>query len=74
MCGYLYLSGRLDLADKTNTGLIKEAVKVYKTYRNDISYRYPVFPFGLKNMCETDKNAFGLISEKSDDVILFVWK
>ena len=73
MCGYLYLSGRLDLADKTNTGLIKEAIKVYKTYRNDISYRYPVFPFGLKNMCETDKNAFGLISEKSDDVILFVW-
>ena len=58
MCGYLYLSGRLDLADKTNTGLIKEAIKVYKTYRNDISGRYPVFPFGLKNMCETDENGY----------------
>ena len=73
MSGLLYLSGRIDLADETNLNLIKEGVRVYKTYSAEICKRYPVFPFGLKNMDETDKNALGLLSEDGADVILSVW-
>ena len=73
MSGLLYLSGRIDLADETNLNLIKEGVRVYKTYNAEICKRYPVFPFGLKNMGETDKNALGLLSEDGSDVILSIW-
>ena len=34
LCGVLYLSGRIDKADKFNRQLIKEGTDVYKAYRS----------------------------------------
>ena len=73
MTGYLYLSGRIDLMEKINLDLVKEGVKVYKTYCDSISSRYPIFPLGIKNMCDKDNNAVGLISNDNSDLILSIW-
>ncbi len=73
MMGYMYLSGRIDLLDEKNEGLVKEAIKVYNSYKNTIKNRYPVFILPLKNLCDQSHNAFGLIEEKNENMLLAVW-
>jgi alpha-galactosidase len=73
MCGYMYLSGRLDLADDFNTQLIKEAIEIYKGYKDTISNRYPAFILPMKPMADKTYNAFGLIDADKKDMILAVW-
>lgn len=65
--------GRIDLADEYNTELIKEALNVYKQYRKTLPRRYPAYPLPMKSMNDDSYNAYGLISEKGDDMILAVW-
>lgn len=71
MCGYMYLSGRIDCADDLNKRLIKEAVGVYKEYKDSINKRYPAFVLPMKNMDDKSYNAYGLKDDK--DMLLFVW-
>ena len=73
MSGYLYLSGKIDLADDFNKKLIKESISTYKTYNKTLSDRYPVFPIGLKNMWDNTMNVLGLIDKNNNDMILSVW-
>lgn len=73
MMGVPYLSGRIDLADENNTELIKEALNVYKQYRKSLSCRYPAYPLPMKSLNDNSYNAYGLISENGDDMILAVW-
>lgn len=73
MCGYMYLSGRLDLADGFNTQLIKEAIEIYKGYKDTISCRYPAFILPMKPMADKTYNSFGLIDADNKDMILAVW-
>lgn len=72
MMGYMYLSGRIDLADEFNLSLIKEAVSTYKTYKDTIKNRFPAFVLPMKTVEDKSFNAFGLI-DRGLDMILSVW-
>ena len=71
MCGYMYLSGKLQLADEKNTALIKEGIDAYRVYKDDIKNRKPMFPLPMRTMDDKTYNAFGLKGQ--DDALLFVW-
>ena len=71
MCGYMYLSGKLHLANERNTALIKEGIEAYKTYKDDVKNRMPMFPLPMKTMDDKTYNAFGL--KGKNDALLFVW-
>lgn len=43
----LYLSGRIDMLDDENFGLVKEAADLYKRIRNEIPDSVPFYPLGL---------------------------
>lgn len=73
LCGTMYLSGRIDVADEYNFALVKEGVQVFKKYREHIMKSYPIYPCGMvkrdfKNTC------FGLISEDNKKITLAVWR
>ncbi len=75
MMGCMYLSGWLDKADDYNKQLTKNAIDVYKGYRNVIARSHAVYPTGSIAICE--KKAFatlGLLSETDGEMILAVWK
>lgn len=71
MMGQLYLSGRVDLADETNTALIQEAIRVYRGYMDTLAQRYPIFPAGRKPHDDRSFHALGLAGER--DLLLAVW-
>ncbi len=72
MMGYMYLSGRIDLADDFNLSLIREGIETYKGYKNTIKNRFPAFVLPIKNLDDKTYNAFGLI-EEGKDMILSTW-
>jgi len=75
LCGNMYLSGRIDLSDEHNFGLIKEAVSLYKYEREHIHNSYPVWPIGFNRI--NDKNTWasvGLTNEENNRVLLAVWR
>lgn len=43
----LYISGRIDMLDDENFGLVKEAADLYKRIRDEIPYSVPFYPLGL---------------------------
>ena len=70
--GTLYLSGRIDVADEKNRGLVKEAVALYKAYRSFICTASPVYPIGFKHLSQYNGNyAFGL--QNGERILLGVW-
>ncbi len=71
MVGRLYLSGRIDLCDDKNAALIREAIAVYKSYRDTLSSRHPQFPVGFKPITDRTHNAVVLAGET--DAIAAVW-
>ncbi len=73
MSGYMYLSGKIHLADKLNKELIKESIATYKTFNKSLSNRYPVFPTGLKNMHDKTMQSLGLVDKDGKDMLLSVW-
>lgn len=73
MIGILYLSGHIDNCDEKNLLLIKEGVSVYKTYRDWLRKSYPAFVMPMKHLSDKTFNAFGLIDETGEQMILAVW-
>lgn len=71
MCGFLYLSGRIDACDEKNLALVKEGVQFYKQIRQDISHSRPVYPLGMLALGEKKPAALGLLSEGK--LLLAVW-
>ncbi|THF80290.1 glycoside hydrolase family 36 protein [Cohnella fermenti] len=75
LCGSLYLSGHLHLADETNRGLIAEAVALYKKERAYISRSHPIWPLGFTRMNDEEGWAsVGLVSPDRSRILLSVWR
>ncbi len=74
MCGVLYQSGRLDLADDYNLSLVKNGIELYKKMRGDIFSSSPLLPFGTCYINECVNTAFGLQSEDKSHAYLAVWR
>lgn len=75
MCGNLYLSGHLHLADETNRVLIAEAVELYKRERSFISQAYPFWPLGFTRINDgLNWTAVGLASRDRSRLLLSVWR
>lgn len=73
MSGLLYLSGRIDLADKYNTDLIKEGVAQYKKMRTFIANAYPLFLEPMKGMREDTHYIYGLTDKEKTKAYVYVW-
>ena len=69
--GVLYLSGKIDKADKVNTELIKEGVKIYKEIRPFIETATPFYPLPLRHIYDKAYNAIGLKKGKTAIVSVF---
>jgi len=75
LCGQLYLSGRIDAADRHNAALIAEGVSLAKRERSFIANAYPVWPIGFTRIGNANSWAsVGLVSEQSDRMLLAVWR
>lgn len=75
MCGSLYLSGYLHLADEKNRALIAEAVELYKQERSFISQAYPFWPLGFTRINDgLNWAAVGLASRDRSRLLLSVWR
>lgn len=73
LCGRLYLSGRIDLADAVNTELTAEGVAVYKAERGHTAASVPVLPLGHKDYC--DQQGFTALGLKNGNrMTLAVWR
>lgn len=71
LMGNLYMSGRIDLCDEYNTGLIKEAIDIYKRNQSEISKSHPIYPTGLCRINEKKIATFGLMMDSK--LFLAIW-
>jgi alpha-galactosidase len=74
MCGLMYLSGRIDLADEHNQALIKEGITFYKGMREHIKSAHPIFPNGTFSMYEKGFACVGLEAHDKESAYLAVWR
>jgi len=75
MAGNMYLSGRLEYADKVNMDLIIEGIKTYKSLRGFIHNAYPIVPCGFNRI--EKHNGFDVLMMQNDDrteTLLYVWR
>lgn len=75
MCGNMYLSGRIDVADDMNFKLIQEGVNLYKKEKQHIHNSFPFWPIGFT--CFNELNSWvsvGLANEDNSRVLLAVWR
>lgn len=72
LAGVLYLSGRPDLCDEKNMGLVKSAVaverEIFKLKRRSV----PEYPLGMTDITNRDWDA--LILSGGDEKLLYVWR
>ena len=71
--GCMYLSGKIDQADKYNEYLLREGIELYKSLRGFISNAYPVFPRGMIRLSDRSYNAVGFIGGDEKMLLLAVW-
>ena len=74
LMGTLYLSGRIEHADKKNFALVKEGVKAFKKYRKHNACAHPVWPCGVFTLGDDSYSSLGLINEKTKKLTLAVWR
>lgn len=76
MCGTLYQSGRIDLADEKNRALVREGIAAYKRMRADIVTSHPIVPTAPENVrIGTYGNAAaGLETADRTKAYLAVWR
>ncbi|BBI31582.1 glycoside hydrolase family 36 protein [Cohnella abietis] len=75
MCGNLYLSGHLNIADEFNKALIQEGVALYKLERAHIRNSHPIWPLGFNPIGDDDRWASaGLVSPDEKRITLAVWR
>ena len=67
----IYLSGQMQIMNGVRLALIKEAVALYKSYRENISRADPVWPLGLVSL-NSEWGAFGL--RWNNEILLSVWR
>ncbi|MCI8413045.1 MAG: alpha-galactosidase [Clostridia bacterium] len=72
MMGAMYLSGKIDRADKENLQLIKQATDLYKRLRSQISRSYPFYPLSPLRVGERGYCAVGL--RDGEEGLLAVWR
>lgn len=72
MLGVMYLSGHIEMCDTNNMNLIKEGIRVYKQYRNEIPESEPVFITRPLKIYENGVMALGL--KTSIGTVTAVWK
>lgn len=75
LCGNMYLSGHIEVADELNMRLIKEGVALYKKERRHIHNAYPIWPMGFTRINGINSWAsVGLVSEDDSRILLAVWR
>ncbi len=74
MCGLMYLSGRIDLADEYNKALIKAGIASYKNMREHIKTAHPIFPTGTFSTHEQGFACVGLEAPEKDSVYIAIWR
>lgn len=74
MCGNLYQSGRIDLADEYNLSLIKEGIAAYKRMRGDIVRSHHIAPNGTFLIGEELIASGGLMTDDGSHAYLAVWR
>lgn len=75
LCGNMYLSGHIEVADELNTKLIKEGVALYKKERKHIHEAYPIWPIGFTRINDVKSWAsVGLVSHDEARILLAVWR
>lgn len=72
MLGVIYLSGHIEHCDKRNKSHIKEAIHVYKKYRNSLENSFPVYITEPLRIGESGVMAVGLKMESG--MLMAVWK
>ena len=73
LCATPLLSGRIDLADRKNLELIREAMTLYKSRRDFIAEAHPVFPLGMWRIEEEE--GFACLGLKGPGALqLAVWR
>jgi len=73
MFGCMYLSGRIDKCDEYNFSLVREAVKVYKSYRSMINKAYPMFFEYPLNTSDSYITSFGLYNPEEKTLLIGIW-
>lgn len=74
MLGNMYLSGRIELADKLNFNLISEAIRLYKEIRPQIIKSHPVWFGKFFHLNEQGIFYMGLESDDEKQLLLSVWR
>jgi len=75
LCGNMYLSGRIDVADVRNRALIQEGVARYKAERSFIHEAFPFWPQPFTPFGQDDAWAsLGLMNAEGSRVLLAVWR
>lgn len=74
MCGVLYQSGRLDLADESGLSLVRDGIAAYKRMRGDIIKGHPILPTGTALIGETGFATYGIETEDRSRAYLAVWR
>lgn len=72
MLGVIYLSGHIEFCNKQNMELIKEAIRLYKTYRDCIAESYPVYLTKPLRINENGVMAIGLKMKRG--ILAAIWK
>lgn len=73
MLGNMYMSGRIDKCDKYNASLIKEAIKLYKSYGGFIKTALPCWPAGTFAIDDEGMFCTGLVDRKKGKLLLAIW-
>ncbi|MFD4604617.1 alpha-galactosidase [Streptomyces sp. NPDC058464] len=71
MLGRIHLSGRADLLDPRQRSLVKEALRVYRTYRRDLAAALPSWPLGL---ADWRSPWLALAMDTGPETLLAVWR
>lgn len=74
MMGVMYLSGRVDAADKKNLSLIQDAIRIYKEIRLDYTSAYPIYPNGTFRLKDQGIFPLGLYVPTKRLAYIAVWK
>ena len=71
LMGTMYLSGRIDLADEHNFGLLQQGAALWRSLRATIARSRPVYPLGMCGINERRVTALGLLADGT--LLLAVW-
>ena len=74
MLGLIMLSGRIDESDEYNKHLIKNAISIYKSIRDDYKSSFPIYPTGTFRIGDSGIFTYGLLNKEKKTAYIAVWK